>query len=107
VAVALSPDDTVWAGQLGEAYAQAGRIDDARRIVDELTTLASQRYVTPYHVAYVYTGLGELDTAMDWLERAYEERGGAIYGIKGSFLFAGLRSHPRFVELLRRMRLAG
>ena len=31
---------------------------------------------------------------------------GAIYGIKGSFLFALLRLHPRFVALLRRMHLA-
>jgi hypothetical protein len=54
----------------------------------------------------VYTGLGEHDAAIDWLERAYEQRAGAVYGIKGSFLFADLRGHPRFVALLRKMNLA-
>jgi hypothetical protein len=43
---------------------------------------------------------------MDQLEVAYEQRAGAIYAIKGSFLFAPLRSHSRFVALLRRMHLA-
>jgi hypothetical protein len=30
----------------------------------------------------------ELDTAMHWLERRTQEKSGAIYGIKTSFLFA-------------------
>ncbi len=34
-----------------------------------------------------------------------EERAGAAYGIKGSFLFTTLREHPRFKALLRRMNL--
>jgi hypothetical protein len=51
----------------------------------------------------VYTGLGELDRAIDCLERALDEGLGALYGIKGSFLLAPLRGHPRFVALLQRM----
>jgi hypothetical protein len=52
------------------------------------------------------TGLGRHDEAIDRLERAYEQRAGAVYGIKGSFLFEALRTHPRFVALLRKMNLA-
>ena len=72
----------------------------------QLEALSKQRYVSPYHMAYVYTGLGEHDRAMDCLERAHEERSGGIFGIRGSFLFAPLRGHPRFKELLRKMNLA-
>jgi len=43
---------------------------------------------------------------LDALERAYEQRAGGVYGIKGSFLFVPLRSHPRFTGLLRKMNLA-
>ena len=43
---------------------------------------------------------------MDCLERAYEERAGSVYGIKGSFLFTPLRPHPRFQALLGKMNLA-
>ena len=60
----------------------------------------------PYHMAYVYTGLREHERALDSLERAYDERAGGLYGIKGSFLFRDLKFHPRFVALLRKMNLA-
>jgi serine/threonine protein kinase/Tfp pilus assembly protein PilF len=105
-AVALSPGDTLWLAQLGQAYALAGKVDRAREILAQLEEQSRTRYVSPYHMAYVYTGLGQQDRAMDCLERAYEQRAGAVYGIGGSFLFAPLRSHPRFKALLRRMHLA-
>ena len=43
---------------------------------------------------------------MDCLERASAERAGSTYGIKGSFLFTPLRSHPRFSALQKKMNLA-
>ena len=66
------------------------------RSCDGSRSCRRERYVSPYHLAYVYTGLGEHERAMDWLERAYEERAGGVFGIKGSFLFTPLRGHPRF-----------
>jgi tetratricopeptide (TPR) repeat protein len=59
----------------------------------------------PYHFAYVYTGLGEADRALDYLEHAVKERTGPAYGIRGSFLFAPLRPHPRFRALLAQLNL--
>ncbi len=105
-AVVFAPGDTLWLAQLGQAYAVAGETAKAREILAQLEALSTQRYVSPYHLAYVHTGLGELDRAMDWLESAYEHRAGAVYGIKGSFLFRSLHSHPRFKALLRKMNLA-
>jgi TolB-like protein/predicted Zn-dependent protease len=105
-AVSLSPDSTLYLAQLGQAFARVGRTEEAREILRRLEELRRQRYVSPYHLAYVYTGLGQDDRAMDWLERAYEERAGGVFGIKGSFLFTSLRSHPRFQALLRKMNLA-
>jgi len=104
--VTLAPDNTLYLAQLGEAYALAGKVEQAREVLHQLEQLSQQRYVSPYHMAYVYTGLGEQDRAMDWLERAYDERGGSVYGIKGSFLFTTLRPHPRFQALLKKMNLA-
>lgn len=104
-AVQLSAGETLFLAQLGQAYGEVGRIEKAREILRELTELSQRRPVSPYHMAYVFTGLGEHDRAMDWLELAYRERSGAIHGIKGSFLFTSLRSHPRFTALLRKMRL--
>ena len=100
-AVSLSPRNTMYQAQLGQALAMSGDTKGARKVLRKLERLAGRRYVSPYHLAYVYTGLGEHDRAMDCLERAYEERGGGMYGIKGSFLFRDLRSHPRFQALVR------
>lgn len=104
-AVALSSDSTAWLAQLGQAYAMAGRTDQAREVLRRLEELSRQRYVSPYHMAYIFTGLGEHDRAVNALERSYDQRAGAVYGIKGSFLFRALRSHPGFIALLRRMNL--
>ena len=105
-AIALAPGNTLFLAQLGQAYALVGQVEQARDVLKQLQGLSQRRYVSPYHMAYVYTGLGEPDRAMDSLERAYEERAGGVYGIKGSFLFTTLRSHPRFAALLRKMNLA-
>ena len=104
-AVALTPDATLFLSQLGQAYALTGSIGKARQILGQLRERATREFVSPYHFAYVHAGLGEADAAIDWLERAFERRSGAIYGIKGSFLFRNLRGHPRFESLLRRMNL--
>ena len=106
LAVRLSPENTGWLAQLGEAYGLTGRQADARRILERLESLSQERYVSPYHFAYVHTGLGDYDRAIDYLERACEDRAGAVHGIGGSFLFWPLHGHPRFTARLRKMRLA-
>lgn len=105
-AVSASRGNTIWLAQLGEAYALAGHAAKAHEILKELEERARHDFVSSYHFAYVYTGLGESERALDWLERAVAERTGPAYGIKGSFLFKPLREHPRFRALLRQMKLA-
>jgi serine/threonine-protein kinase len=104
-AVSLSPGSTLWLGQLGQAYGMAGQTAKAREILRQLEARVGGGFVSPYHLAYVYTGLGEADRAVACLERAVTERAGAVYGIKGSFLFASLQGHAGFRALLRRMKL--
>lgn len=105
-AVATAPDTLMWLGQLGEAYGLAGNEPKAREILRELELRAHDSYVSPYYFAYLHTGLGDADRAIDDLERAVAQRAGPAYSIKGSFLFAPLRDHPRFRALLRTMNLA-
>ena len=105
-AIALSPNNTLWLGQLGAAYAMAGDSRKAHAILRDLEGRSRTTYVSPYHFAYVYAGLGEAERAVDWLERAVADRAGPVFGLKGSFLFASLRGNPRFLALLRRLKLA-
>lgn len=104
-AVSLSPANSMWLGQLGAAYGMAAKPAKARVILRDMEARAKKAYVSPYHFAYVYAGLGEQERALDELERAVRERGGAAYSIKSSFLFASLHAHPRFRALLRTMKL--
>jgi serine/threonine-protein kinase len=104
-AVAIAQGNSLWLGQLGEAYAIAGQEAKARDILHQLEERAKTGFVSPYHLAYVHTGLGQLDAAIDLLEQAVAARTGPTYGIKGSFLFIPLQKQPRFVALLKGMGL--
>ncbi len=105
-AVALAPGNTQWHAQLAQAYAETGRTEKARELLHRLEEQGRHSYVSPYHFAFVYTGLGEHERALDLLEQAYAERSGAVNGIGGSFLLAPLRHYPRFKALLAKMNLS-
>jgi adenylate cyclase len=92
-------------GLLGHAYAASGRRGEALKILDELKEMSKQKYVSPYDMAVLYTGLGEKDRAIEQLNKAYEERAGWVISLKVEPLFDPLRSDPRFADLARRMRL--
>jgi TolB-like protein/Flp pilus assembly protein TadD len=102
-AAAMNPAEDMWLAQLGQAYALSGAAGKARAVLQALEDPARPAPVSPYHLAYVYTGLGDADRAIDHLERAFKEGSGAIFAIKGSFLFAPLREHARFKALLARL----
>ncbi|HJU83095.1 MAG TPA: protein kinase [Holophagaceae bacterium] len=104
-AVELTPGDDLWLAQLGQAQAMAGQLEAAREILRKLQDPARALPPSPYHLAYLHTGLGEHDAAIACLEEALEEGIGAVYSIPGSFLLTPLRAHPRFAALLRRMGL--
>lgn len=104
-AVKLSGESTISLAVLGHAYASAGRRAEVDRILSKLKERASKQYVPSYWIALIYTGLGAKDEAFEWLERAFRERSSWMAWIKVEPRFDVLRSDPRFVSLLKRMRL--
>ena len=60
---------------LGWAYARTGRRNEALAILDELTSRYPQEKFSPMDFVTVYQGLGDMDNAFAWLERAYEDPG--------------------------------
>ncbi len=106
-AAELAEGSSLFLGQLGEALAETGHEAEARAILARLEAREGGRPTSPYHLAYLYTGLGEHERALDLLEQAEREHEGGIYGVGGSFLFRALRGHPRFTALLRRLNLEG
>jgi TolB-like protein/Flp pilus assembly protein TadD len=92
-------------GTLAIAYARAGRRADARRVLDELTRRAQTTYVPPAAFVTTHIGLGDVDAAFRWLERAYAERSNMMRGLKVNPNLDPLRGDPRFADLLRRVGL--
>jgi serine/threonine-protein kinase len=71
--------------------------------MEELNQLARHRFVSPYCQALIYLGLGENSQAIDWLEKAYEERSPWLDWLKVERIFDPLRSDPRFQALYEKM----
>ena len=77
----------------------------ARKILDRINAVAKGAYVSPYSLARIHVGLGEIDEAFEWLEKTYQERHGILTYLKVEAAFDRLRSDPRFLDLLRRIGL--
>lgn len=94
-------------GTLGFALAKGGRTDEAKHIADELERLREREYVSPVALTTVYLGLGEHARALDWAERAHDERRGWLNYLAVNPLVDPLRGDPRFEALLTRMQGGG
>jgi len=86
---------------LGHAYAIAGRVAEARSVLDSLHARAAGSYVPAYYFALVHAGLGERDQALQYLERAYQERSTVLAYLRIDPRLRALRDHPRFSALVR------
>jgi TolB-like protein/Tfp pilus assembly protein PilF len=91
---------------LAHAYALAGRTEEARIILDDLTNDKIGRYVASPMVARIHLALGEFEMALDWLQRGVEERSYWMVFLKVDPVYDPIRSHPRFGELLKLVGLA-
>lgn len=104
-AVELSGGAAGMIGWLGLSLAAGGRTTEARALLEHLHQAASERYVPPSSLAWIYLGLGEIDAAFEWLDRAVEARDQFMMAIRSYAFFDPIRGDPRFGALLRKMRL--
>lgn len=75
----------------------------ANRLVQELIQLSQRRYIPPVGLALAYLGIGEVDRAIECLERAYAVRDIYLVYIKIMPVFAPLRTSSRFEDLIGRL----
>ncbi|MGH9859261.1 MAG: TPR end-of-group domain-containing protein, partial [Candidatus Acidiferrales bacterium] len=101
--LSLTADNSEMIAQLGYVRARAGQTEQARTLLDELARRSRNHYVSPFHFAIVYTGLGETQHALEWLEQGYEQRDWLMCVVKTDPIFDPLRREPPFQALLRRM----
>jgi serine/threonine protein kinase/tetratricopeptide (TPR) repeat protein len=103
--VDLSGGSPLMRAALAHTYGKSGRTPDARRVLDDLTELAKRKYVAPHFFAGIHIGLGDNDRAMDYLERSWDERCHWLIYLHIDPSMDGLRSDPRFENLLQRVGL--
>lgn len=104
-ALVLPETSTYTRATLAYVLARAGNRDEARRLLSELEEHARHSYVSPVSFATIHLGLGDIDRALDWTERARDERRGWLCYLRVNPLMDPMRDHPRFAELVRQMGL--
>jgi tetratricopeptide (TPR) repeat protein len=92
-------------GWLGYAFARTGMVRDAEQLLNKLLAFSKQGYVLSHGIALVYNGLGKMDEALEWLEKAFEDRDTFVRAIMVDPAMDNLRSEPRFIALLQKMGL--
>lgn len=92
-------------GFLGHAYAHAGNIGEAQKILEELEELAKRIYVPHFGIGLIYTALGRKTDAFEWFEKAYAAHNEWMNWWKVLPELDILRPDPRFTEMLIRFDL--
>ena len=76
----------------------------ARQVVAELEEKRKTEYVSPVELAQVHIALGNTEKALDWIERAVDERRGWAAYLRVHPILDPVRDEPRFAQLVERMK---
>ena len=106
-ALRISGSNTRVLATLGYAYAVAGERQKAQQVMTELHARSKGAYVSPYFLAVISAGLGDKKPALDYLEKAEQERQPYLILMDVEPVFSSVRDDPRFDALLRRIGLKG
>jgi TolB-like protein/Flp pilus assembly protein TadD len=88
---------------LGHLYGVTGRNEEAIRMLVRIGELASRGYVAPFWFAILYAGLGDRNNACRYLEQSYAQDDVWLVWVNTDPRLDGLRTHPRFQQLLQRL----
>jgi TolB-like protein/Tfp pilus assembly protein PilF len=94
-------DGPTFRALLGHVYGLAGQRTKALAILADLTAMSTRRNVSPMNFVLIYAGLGDANSTFEWLEKSYQVRDNRLSELP-SMYFDGVRSDPRYGELLRR-----
>lgn len=92
-------------GMLGVVHAGSGRASEARQILEELKKEGASVPLLSYWAAIISNALQDKEQALDWLEKACEERIGLLVLLKVASGFRNLSQEPRYQAILQRIGL--
>jgi Tfp pilus assembly protein PilF len=91
---------------VAHALARSGKKQAAEDLLGQLLEDSKKKYVSAYDFAVVYTGLGDNDRGLGWLNKAFDEHSGFMVYVYLDPRLKSLRPDARFQDLLRRMGFA-
>ena len=95
--------DPLTLSTMGYMYARSGDRNKALGILNEFVERSKQEYVPAFNLAQIYAGLDDNEQALEWIEKACDERAVWMPFLKVDLKFASLRSDPRFQDVLRKV----
>jgi TolB-like protein/Tfp pilus assembly protein PilF len=104
-ALDVAADNQLIAAGLGWVYARAGKRKDAENVLGQFSKWSSSNSVDPFWPAAIHSGLGDKDRAFELLEESYRQHSANLAFLKLDPFWDGLRSDPRYTDLLRRVGL--
>ncbi|MGI8958555.1 MAG: protein kinase domain-containing protein [Bryobacteraceae bacterium] len=90
---------------VAHVLARSGNRPGAEKLLGELLDQSKRNYVSAYDVGAIYVGLGDTGSALQSLDKAYEEHAGFMPYISLDPRLKPLRHDARFEDLLHRMGL--
>lgn len=90
---------------IGITCALMGRKDEAQQILNNLKERSKHTYVSNYFLSLLCFALDEKDQGFKYLMKAYENHNSWLMFLKIEPLFDTVRSDPRFIALLKEIRL--
>jgi adenylate cyclase len=87
------------------AYAMAGFKEEATTILKKLLEDSEASYIDPGSIASIYASLGDESNAIEWLERAVNEKSAWVTYTQVYPMFSSFRDNPRFREISRKIGL--
>ena len=92
-------------GDLGYGLARGGKRGEAEALRDDLIGRRTAGYFPAFPIAVIELGLGNVESAMDWLEHAADDRNLGFYLPSVDPNFDAVRGHPRFRAVMKRANL--
>jgi eukaryotic-like serine/threonine-protein kinase len=97
----MMPDSALPRYELCFAHTAANQLDEARRVLSEISHLASVQYVKAYFIAMAHVALDDRDSAFHWLEKAFAEHDPWLVWFGTDPKLDPLRMDPRLIRLFR------
>ena len=107
LAIGINKNWPVAYAAIGYVYGIMGQTENSKKILDTMYALASARYVTPYGIALVYSGSGDIENTFKNLDKAVADRANWLVWLKLDPRWTVIRNDRRYDALIRKIGLPG